>query len=87
MAKTTGPILLVGGITLANKSLLNQEPFDWRVAIATGLAAGSFALIERVWEKGAVAFAWLAVTTILFVRLDPKKPAPVENLNKKFGWI
>jgi type IV secretory pathway TrbD component len=84
MAETTGPILLVGGITLANKSLLNGEPFDWRIAIATGLSAGAFALLERLWQKGAVGLAWLAVVTVLLVRLDPKKPAPVENLNKWF---
>lgn len=84
MSKTTGPILVVGGITLANKTLFNNEPMDWRIPIATGLTAGAFALLENVWEKGAVALAWLALTTVLLVRLDPKTPAPVENLNKWF---
>jgi hypothetical protein len=82
MAETTGPILAVGGITLANRSLLNEKPFDWRIAIATGIAAGFFALLERGWRDGAVGLAWLSLLTILLVRIDPKTPAPVESLNK-----
>jgi hypothetical protein len=81
MAKTTGPVLLIGGITLANKSVLHNEPFDWRIAIATGVSAGLFALLEMLWPQGAVAFAWLALVTILLVRVDPKTPAPLESLN------
>lgn len=84
MAKTTGPILAVGGITLANKTLLNGQPVDWRVVIGTGISAGLFALLERAWEQGAVALAWLALVTILLVRTDPKTPAPMENLNR---WL
>jgi hypothetical protein len=80
MAETTGPILAIGGITLANKSLFNNEPFDWRIPIATGLTAGAFALLEKLWAKGAVAFAWLALVTVLLVRLPGQKKAPVESL-------
>lgn len=86
MAQTTGPILAIGGITLANKSLLKDppDPFDWRIAIATGVSAGMFALLERGWQRGAVALSYLALVTILFVRVDPKTPAPMENLNR---WL
>lgn len=84
MADTTGPILAIGGITLANKSLLHGQPFDWRIAIATGLSAGMFALLEKLWHGGAVAFAWLALVTVLLVRLDPKTPAPLESAAK---WL
>jgi len=80
MAKTTAPVLAIGGITMANQSILNNKPIDWQVAIATGMAAGAFALLERLWEKGAVAFAWMALATLLLVRLDPKTPSPVESL-------
>jgi hypothetical protein len=82
MAKTTGPVLAIGGITMANQTLLNNKPVDWRVAIATGISAGLFALLERAWEQGAVALAWLGLVTILLVRIDPKTPAPLESLNK-----
>lgn len=86
MAQTTGPILAIGGITLANKSLLSDppQPFDWKIAIATGVSAGMFALLERGWQRGAVALSYLALVTILFVRVDPKTPAPMENLNR---WL
>ena len=82
MAKSTGPVLAIGGITLANESLLNGKPFDWRVVIATGISAGLFALLERGWEAGAVSLAWLALVTILLVRINPKTPAPLESLNR-----
>jgi hypothetical protein len=79
--KTTGPVLAIGAITLANNTLFNDKPFDWRVPIATGIAAGGFALAEKGWEKGAVALAWMALVTILITRVDPKVPSPVETLN------
>lgn len=81
MARTTGPILAVGGITLANSVIVNGRPIDWRVPIATGLAAGMFALAENGWEKGAVALSYLALVTVLFVRLQPNVPAPVESFS------
>jgi hypothetical protein len=81
MSQTTGPVLAIGGITLANNTLLHGKPFDWRVAIATGISAGLFALLERAWAQGAVALAWLGLVTILLVRVDPKTPAPMESLN------
>jgi hypothetical protein len=82
MAKSTGPILAIGGITVANQVLLNNKPMDWRIPIATGVSAGLFALLERGWEQGAVALAWLGLVTILLVRIDPKTPAPMESLNR-----
>lgn len=85
MAKTTGIILTIGGITLANKVIVNGEPVDWRIPIATGLAAGAFALGEKLWEPGAVGLAYLALVTVLFVRVDPQSPTPVENFNKWYN--
>jgi hypothetical protein len=79
--RTTGPVLAIGGITVANAVLFNNKPFDWKVPIATGIAAGAFALGEKAWEKGAVALAWMALVTILVTRVDPKVPSPVETLN------
>lgn len=79
--KTTGPVLAIGAITMANNVLFNDKAFDWRVPIATGIATGVFALAEKAWEKGAVALAWMALVTILITRVDPKVPSPVETLN------
>jgi len=79
MARSTGPILAVGAVTIVNQVIVHKQPMDWRVPIATGFAAGAFALMERGWEAGAVGLAWLALFTTLFVRLQPGVPSPVES--------
>jgi hypothetical protein len=79
--KTTGPVLAIGAITLANNVLFNDKDFDWRVPIATGIATAAFALAEKAWPQGATALAWMALVTILITRVDPKVPSPVETLN------
>lgn len=79
--KTTGPIIAIGGITLAQQLLIDKKTVDWRVPIATGIAAGMFALAEKAWPDGATLLAYTALVTILFVRVDPKTPAPAERFN------
>lgn len=79
--KSTGPVLAMGAITVANNVVFNNKPFDWRVPVATGIAAGAFALVEKAWPEGAVALAWMALVTIIVTRVDPKIPSPVESLN------
>jgi hypothetical protein len=73
MAKSTGPILAVGGVTLLNGFLINRGNMEivtvWPTVAATGLAAGAFALIERVNQPLTVGVAWVALITALFVRL------------------
>lgn len=81
MARTTGPVLAIGGITVANRVLFHSQPMDWRVPVATGIAAGAFALAEKALPDAAVALAWLALMTVLLARIDPAVPAPVETLN------
>lgn len=80
--RSTGPMLAVGAVTVANQSLINSEPIDWRIPIATGLAAGALALIENAVPEIAVGVAWLALVTVLFVRLKPGVPSPTESLMK-----
>jgi len=82
VARSTGPILAIGGITLANNVLLNGEPFDWRVPVATGLAAGLFALVEKASTELAVGLAYVALVTLLFTRMNPRVPSPAETLLK-----
>lgn len=82
MAKTTAPILLIGGVTITNRWLelleLNRvntgfasEFFItsefWRPAVATGLAVGAFALLEKMNQPLAVGVAWVALVTTLLV--------------------
>lgn len=80
MAASTGPIVAAGAITAITGLVVHERPvLDLpRVAVATGIAAGGLYLLEQVWPDGATALAWMALVSVLFVRLDPKQPAPAE---------
>jgi hypothetical protein len=79
MAVTTGPILAVGALTMANASLFHDQPVDWRIPIATGFAALGFSAAEQAWPRGARMLAWTALLTVLLTRTNPKIPSPVES--------
>lgn len=79
MSKTTGPILAVGAITVINRTVFHNQPMDWRVPVATGLAALGFGLAERAWPAGTELLAWTALLTVLLTRTDPKVPSPTES--------
>lgn len=81
--RSTGPILTIGAITLFNQSIVHEEPINWRVPIATGFAAGMFALIEQANADLATGLAWVALITVLLVRVKPNVPSPVESA---FQW-
>ena len=87
MARSTGPILAVGAITIANQSLLakEQQPIDFRVVVGTAIAAGGLALLENLSEGLAVGIAYIALVTVLFAKLDKKAGAPAENLLRIMG--
>jgi hypothetical protein len=87
MARSTGPILAVGAVTIANQSLLakEQQPIDFRIVVGTAIAAGGLALLERLSEGLAVGIAYVALITVLFARLDAKAGAPAENLLRIMG--
>lgn len=79
MAKSTGPVLAIGGITIVNRSIFNDKEMDWRIPIATGIAAVLFSLAEKAVGKGAVAVAYLALATVVLGRVDPTVPSPAES--------
>lgn len=83
MAKSTAPILILGGVTIANRWLylvkLNGPTFAptffttgefWKPAVATGLTVGAFALLEKVNQPLTVGVAWVALVTTLFVPIQ-----------------
>lgn len=82
MAKSTGVVLAIGGVTMFNQVILNKQEIDWRVPVATGFAAMAFSLLEKVNQTLTVGVAWVALLTVLLARIDPKQPAPVETLLK-----
>lgn len=79
MSRTVGPIIAVGAITITNMTIFHGKPMDWRVPIATGITAAGFTLFEKAWEPAAVAFSYLALFAVLFVRLQPDVPSPAET--------
>lgn len=80
MARSTGPILAMGAVTLANESIIHGQPVDWRVPVATGLTAAAAALMEKAWPQGVVIIAWTGLLTVLLTRTSPKVPSPTESL-------
>ncbi len=81
--RSTGPILTIGAITVFNQSIVHDEPFDWRVIIATGFTAAAFGLAEKAMPDAATALAWVALVTVLFVRTNPRVESPIESA---FAW-
>lgn len=82
MAKSTAPILIIGGVTIVNRWLelleLNRVSTGfattfyttsefWKPAVATGLTVGAFALLEKVNQPLTVGVAWVALVTTLLV--------------------
>lgn len=84
MSESTGPILAVGAITVGNRVIFNDEPMDWKVPIATAIAAVLFAGAERAVGRTAVYVAYLALISVVFVPIDPKIPSPAESA---LGWF
>ncbi len=90
MARSTGIVLAVGGITAANEVLFaplagRKVSFNWRIVPATaGLALG-LAALERIAPEFAVGLAWLSLVTVLLVPFG-NAPTPLENANKILGY-
>jgi len=87
MARTTGPILAVGTITVAN-DLINDhlDPGTFvKVVVGTGITALAFGGAEKVVGNIAVVVAYTMLVAVLFVPLNPAVPAPVVSLEKYMG--
>lgn len=87
MSETTGPILAIGAITMVNRSVFNDEEWDWRIPIATGISVGLFAALEKPMPKVAIGLAWLAVIGVTLGRVDPAVPSPAESAMQWFDDI
>lgn len=79
VSQTIGPILAVGALTLTNESIFHGRPVNWRIPVATGLAALGFSGMERVWPQGARLLAYTALVTVLLTRTNPTVPSPLES--------
>lgn len=85
MAKSTGPMLLVGGMEFAN-DYLNGGQIQLKVLLATGIAAGGLAIIEQVpgLQPIAVGIAWISFVTLMFTSVGGK-PSPAQTIGKVTG--
>lgn len=79
MAKSTGPILAVGIIATVNRTIFNGKSMDWRVPIATGIAASILGFIEKASPDLAMGIAYLTLITVSLTRVDPSIPSPAES--------
>lgn len=90
MARSTGPVLVIGAITAANEVLFapaagGKVNFNWRIVPATAGLALALGLLERLAPDFAVGVAWLGVLTVLVVPVG-NAPTPIQNANKIFGF-
>jgi hypothetical protein len=93
VARSTGIILVVGGITFANEAVFApiasggniSSDWNWRIIPATLVAAALLAGLEQISPRFAVGLSYIALITVLFTRLG-KAPAPVESLAQALGY-
>jgi hypothetical protein len=85
VAKSTGPILAIGAMTIFQQTLgkyNTRDDLDMRVVAATGLTIGAFALLEKVNQPLVVGLAWIALVTKAFVPLSFKTgPGRYDNIH------
>ena len=84
MARSTGIVLLTGGITFSTHYLADKS-FDWKVIPATGVAALGLMLLESLNQPLAVGIAIIAMVTVLFAGVGGK-PSPAAILMKTMGY-
>lgn len=90
MAKSTGIVLAVGAITLANEvifaPLLGEKvTVNWRIIPATAGLALALSALERLAPKFAVGLAWLSLITAVTVPFG-NAPTPLDNATKALGY-
>jgi hypothetical protein len=78
MAQSTGIILAVGTISFGNQLLINHE-LDFKIPVATAVAAIILSGVEKVSAPLAVGIAYIALVTISLTRVNGKA-SPAENL-------
>lgn len=84
MAQSTGIILAAGGISFGNKWLLNHQGPDFKILLATGIAAAMLAGAEHVNQELAVGIAWIALITVILAPVGSTN-SPVTNLLRVTG--
>lgn len=76
MADSTAPLLMAGGAT-ALADYMEGHGVEWRVILATGLAASVFALLEKANHQLAVGGAWVAFVGSMVAPRSGGRPSPI----------
>lgn len=79
MAQSTGIILAAGAISFGNEWLLEHKSPDFKIPLATCLAALMLAGAEHINQELAVGVAWIALITVLLAPVGSTN-SPVTNL-------
>lgn len=61
MADAPTLIIATGAITVANNVILNKQPMNWKIPIATGIGALMFAGLQSASREPAVMLGWLVL--------------------------
>lgn len=65
MSASTGPVLAIGAVTFTNRVVLHGAPVDWKLPLATGLAALAFGAAEHINSPFVAGVAWVALVATL----------------------
>jgi hypothetical protein len=88
VSKSTGPILLTGGVAYANQVFGNghNPASEIRILVGTGIAAVGLALVEQIPGASPLAtgLAWIAFITCMIAPFGGA--SPVQNLQKVTGF-
>jgi hypothetical protein len=84
MSATTGPILAIGAISFGNE-FIQTKNLNFRIVLATGIAAGILSLMERLSVELAVGITWIALVTELLAPPKPGLKSPVQELTSLLG--
>jgi hypothetical protein len=93
VAKSTGIILVVGGISFANEAIFAplstggsiKSDWNWKIVPATLVAAALLGGLEQLSPPLATGLAYIALITVLLARFG-NAPAPIENVKKILGY-
>jgi hypothetical protein len=84
MSATTGPIIAIGAVSFGNE-FIQGEGLNFKIVLATGIAAGILSLLEHLSVELALGITWIALVTELLA--PPKKglKSPVQELTSLLG--
>lgn len=79
MAASTGIVLAMGAIVVANDTLVKKQPLNVRVLLATGFLAIGLAVVDKASPELATGLALVAFITAMITPLG-QGPSPLLSL-------